>query len=80
MRSEVHLIGPRGTLWGWQSAPSEKVVEFDANDRSREKVAAVLRANQGAPPPCSAASAFQFIQLYERGPIILRLPIERGAR
>lgn len=79
MRSEVHSIGPRSTLWGWQSAPSEKV-DFDPNDRSRGKLAAVLRANQGAPPPCSAASAFQFIQLCERGPIELGLPIERVAR
>jgi hypothetical protein len=80
MRSEVHLIGPRSTLWGWQSAPSERVVDLNASDRSRGKLAAAPRANQGALPPCPAASAFQFIQLYGRGPIELGLPIERVAR
>ncbi len=70
-RSYGRQIYTRGKRWGWQNAPSqaeseEAVVDSDANDSFEDELAAILAGNSGGPPPCSAASAHQAMELYER--------------
>jgi predicted dehydrogenase len=84
-RSYGRQVYTRGRRWGWQNAPTqadseEVVVDSDANDSFRDELAAILGASQGAPPPCSAGSAFQVMELYERCRIGLSLPTESVVR
>jgi predicted dehydrogenase len=70
-RSYGRQVYVRGQRWGWRHAPSQAeseqvIVDSDANDSFRDELAAVLRPALGAPQPCSAASALETMQLYER--------------
>jgi len=69
-RSYGRQVYLRGKRWGWQNAPSqaeseEVVVDSAANESFRDELAAILGSDRGGPPPCSAASAFRVMQLYE---------------
>jgi hypothetical protein len=74
----------RGRRWGWRNGRSqaeseEVVVDSDATESFQDELAAILGSASEGPPPCSATSAVQVMELYERCRTTLALPVVRMA-